>query len=82
MNVDTQFTQTPVAAAPERPVPAAPEQISTRPAERPGQDEPSGNQAEQTGTIRNTSAAPQAATGSQSDQMIANEPGNLLDVIV
>ena len=44
MNVDTQFSQAPVAALPARPVDSRPEQAAVRPVDKSGRDEAANNQ--------------------------------------
>lgn len=82
MNVDTQFTYTPVTAASERPVKSASEQLSTRPAEHPTRAETPDNRAEQNETSRNLPTEAQQAAAEQPTHDNANQPGYLLDVIV
>lgn len=82
MNVDTQFTYTPVTTASERPVKAASGQLTTRPAEHPARAETPDNRAEQNETSRNLSTEAQQAAAEPPAYSNANQPGDLLDVIV
>ena len=82
MNVDTQFTYTPVTTASERTVKAAPEQLSTRPAERPARAETPDNRPEQNEPGRNQSTEAQQVAAGQPAYSNANQPGDLLNVIV
>lgn len=80
MKVDASFLQIPLTAAQDKPVPRQTEHVSTRPVDRPQQDEPANNRQPDTRDESHREDT-QRSSGFTANASQPASVGDLLDVI-